>query len=125
MRPATARSPPSPQRPWTCPSNTAWRCTYSSFKSLDPSILETPLIDCKCYFFNYFSIIFGLADKKIEKTFKETVIGIKIIDTKTSDHLNGDYTIKKNFLNTNEINIHFEAQIWRSISYFVIIYLHF
>ena len=97
--------------------------TYSSFTSLDQSILETPLIDCKCYFFKEKAIIFGLADKKIKKTFKETVIGIKIIDTKTSDHLNGDYKIKKNFLNTNEINIHFEAQIWRSISYFVIIYL--
>ena len=97
--------------------------TYSSFESIDKSILKSPLIDCKCYFFTEKALIFGFAKKRLKDTFKNTIIGIKIIDTKTSYDTNGDWEIEENFLNSNNFHIYFEAKLWRSLTYFVIIYL--
>lgn len=96
---------------------------YSTFESYNESILDSPLIDCKCYFFDDKVEIFGFAKRRIKKKFTHKIVGLKIIDTKASWRSNGEWLIKKNCLGSNEIDIDFEAKLWSSQNYFVIIYL--
>jgi len=97
--------------------------TYSSLGSLNQSIIESPFVDCICFFFIEGVRPFSFAEKNIKENFNDTIIGIKIIDTKTTIFSNGDWKIDDKFLGKKKFHLYFKAKFFRNVTYFVIIYL--
>ena len=98
--------------------------TFSSFNKMhEQDILNSPLIDCRVYFFNEKVQVFGYNSRNITKSFDDIIVGIKIIDTKPTWRSNGEWTIRENPLLTKNIHLYFESKLWSTQNYFIIVYI--